>query len=219
MRHIVIMKIEDSDCARSLRSPEAVALRKGMLREPHIAPLTDFVTKLRGTHPDWEFPDFDPLDGGSNADILFLFEKPGPMTSAGGTGSGFISRNNDDPTAEATFGFMKEAGLSRKRTVTWNVIPGWNGTRRVTTTELREGIDALKGLIPLLPELRTIILVGQKAQRARSLVEPLGLRIFVSAHPSPLVRASQPDVWRAIPSIWAQAGALAKPAGMVGSPS
>jgi hypothetical protein len=165
-------------------------------------------------HPDWEFPDFDPLDGGTNADMLFLFEKPGPMTSAGGAGSGFISRNNDDPTAEATFDCMKEAGLSglsRKRTVTWNVIPGWNGTRKVTTTELREGIDALKGLLALLPKRGTIIPVGRKAERARPLVEALGLRIFVSAHPSPLVRASQPDVWRAIPSIWAQAGALPSP--------
>jgi uracil-DNA glycosylase len=207
MRSITIMKTDDSDCARSLRSPEAVALHRLMLHEPHIAPLADFVEKLRRAHPAWEFPDFDPLDGGSNADILFLFEKPGRMTSAGGTGSGFISRNNDDPTAEATFGFMKEAGLSRKRTVTWNIVPGWNGTRSVTTAELRAGVDALKGLLPLLPKLRTIILVGQKAQRATSLVKSLGLRILVSAHPSPLVRASQPDVWRAIPSIWAQATA------------
>jgi len=28
------------------------------------------------------------------------------MTSVGGNGSGFISRNNDDPTAEATFWFQ-----------------------------------------------------------------------------------------------------------------
>jgi Uracil DNA glycosylase superfamily len=199
------METDDSDCARSLRSPEAVARRRLMLREPHVAPLTSFVEKLREAHPAWEFPDFDPLDGGSNADILFLFEKPGPMTSLGGKGSGFISRNNNDPTAEATFSFMKEAGLPRKRTVTWNVVPGWNGTRNITTMELREGVDALNGLLPLIAKLRTIILVGQKAQRAKPLVERLGLQILVSAHPSPLVRASQPDVWRAIPSVWAQA--------------
>ena len=202
------MKFDNTDCARSLRSADAVAHRKGMLHERHIAELTDFVAKLRRAHLDWEFPDFDPLDGGRSADMLFLFEKPGPKTSAGGTGSGFISRNNDDPTAEATFNFMKEAGLSRQRTVIWNVIPGWNGKRKITTTELREGTVALSGLLPLLPNLRTIILVGKSAQRARPLVEPMGLRIFVSAHPSPLVRASQPDVWRAIPSIWAQAGTL-----------
>jgi gluconolactonase len=46
-----------------------------------------------------------------------------------------------------------------------------------------------------------------EAQRAAPLLEPLGLRMFTSAHPSPLVRASQPDAWRAIPSVWARARA------------
>jgi hypothetical protein len=179
-----------------------------MLHAPHVVALTHFVERLRKEHPAWEFPDFDPLDGGLNAEILFLFEKPGSMTSAAGKGSGFISRNNDDPTAEATFGFMIDAGLARERTAIWNVVPGWNKTRKVTTAELRSGVDAIKGLISLLPKLTTIVLVGQKAQRATSLVRSLGLQILVSAHPSPLVRASQPDVWRAIPSIWAQAASL-----------
>jgi hypothetical protein len=160
-------EVIDSDCARSLRSPEAAALRKEMLREPDMAPLADFAAKLRRTSPVREFPDFDPLDGGTNADILFLFEKPGPMTSARRKGSGFISRNNDDPTAEKIFSFMKEAGLPRNRTIIWNVIPGWNGTRRIMAAEHKAGVDSLvKDLIPLLPKLRTIVLVGKKAQAA-----------------------------------------------------
>jgi hypothetical protein len=38
---------------------------------------------------------FDPLDGGSAAEILFLLEKPGPRTSSTGKriGSGFNSRH------------------------------------------------------------------------------------------------------------------------------
>jgi hypothetical protein len=53
------------------------------------------------------------LDGGINAKVLFLFAKPGPKTSQLGGGSGFISRNNDDPTAQAVFDLMNEAGLPR----------------------------------------------------------------------------------------------------------
>ena len=176
-----------------------------MLHEPHIAPLADYAEKLRAAYPAWEFPDFDPLDGGVNADLLFLLEKPGPRTLAGGKGSGFISRDNDNPTAEAIFAFMKEAGLARGCTVIWNVVPGWNGTLQVTTAELLAGLDALKSLLPLLPKLRTVVLVGQRAQRAAPLVKPLGLKILASAHPSPQVRASQIEVWRRIPLIWAQA--------------
>ena len=192
--------------ARSLRSSENIAERGKLLAEAHMAALARFVTELRVAEPSKEFPDFDPLDGGTGADILFLFEKPGPMTSAAGFGSGFISRDNDDPTAEATFGFMIQAGLPRRRTITWNVIPGWNGTRKVTAQELHDGVASLAELLQLLPRLRTVVLVGKRAERAKSLIEHLKLRVLVSAHPSPLVRASRPDVWRAIPILWAQAG-------------
>ena len=111
-----------------------------MLAAPHTAPLAAYVAALRRAHPGWEIPDFDPLDGGARADILFLLEKPGPMTSLSGKGSGFVSRNSDDPTAQAIFGFMQEAGLPRERTIRWNVIPGWNGTLKITAGELRAGI-------------------------------------------------------------------------------
>ena len=196
---------DDSDSPRSLRSPDAVAHRRQLLHQPHIAPLAAYVETLRAAHPALEFPDFDPLDGGSDADLLFLLEKPGPMTSARAKGSGFVSRNNNDPTAEATFNFMKQAGLARRRTVIWNVIPGWNGTLRIAPAELLAGMQALKGLLALLPRLRTVILVGQKAQRAAPLIEPLGLRILHSAHPSPQVRAARPELWYRIPGIWSQA--------------
>lgn len=128
------------------------------------------------------------------------------MTSAGGRESGFISRNNDDPTAEATFDFMIKAGLPRSRTITWNVVHRWNGTRKVTAAELHTGVASFRTLLPLLPKLTTAVLVGQKAQRAKALIEPLGLRVLTSPHPSPLVRASQPEAWRSIPPAWAAAG-------------
>jgi hypothetical protein len=73
--------IEYHDTPRAFRQPEFVAVRRRMLREPHIVPLTAYVESLRAKHPDWEFQDFDPMDGGVDADMLFLLEKPGPMTS------------------------------------------------------------------------------------------------------------------------------------------
>lgn len=73
------MTILIEDVPRSLRSPEAIALRRQMLVEPHVAPLARYVDSLRAKHPTWEFQDFDPMDGGVEADILFLLEKPGPM--------------------------------------------------------------------------------------------------------------------------------------------
>ncbi|WP_321891996.1 uracil-DNA glycosylase [Paraburkholderia tropica] len=193
---------------RSFKHPEAIAQRHAMLNAPHVAPLTAYVESLRKKHPTWEFQDFDPADGGVEADMLFLFEKPGPMTSSTGKrqGSGFISRNNDDLTAEATFSFMAEANIDRKRTVTWNVVPGWNGTIKISSTECREGLDELKNLVGLLPLLRTVVLVGRKAGKAEAFMRSMGLRVFTSAHPSPKVRSINRAMWERIPKQWAEAG-------------
>src|SRR5216684_534625 len=100
----------DDDAPRSMRNAGVRKRRKLMLDLPHIARLTAYAAKLR-ERGSVEVPEFDPLDGGVDARVLFLFEKPGPMTAELGrrTGSGFISRNNDDATAEATFYFMQQA--------------------------------------------------------------------------------------------------------------
>jgi uracil-DNA glycosylase len=125
--------------------------------------------------------------------------------TASNSGSGFISRNNDDPSAEATFAFMQRAGIPRKLTVTWNVIPWWNGTRKVTKKELRDGVDSVRELIALLPLLRAAVLVGRNAAKAIPYLRSgTALALFTSAHPSPLVRAKYPERWNAISSQWAE---------------
>ncbi len=197
--------MEGPEVPRALRGPDARSLRRRLLEAPHMRPLNEYVAGLR-KRPGVEVPDFDPLDGGVDACILFLFEKPGRMTVDDGRGSGFISRDNDDPTAEHTFRFMRKARIPRKRTVTWNVIPWWNGTRKVTDAELREGAEETRRLTGLLPRLRAVVFVGEKASRARPHLENTSLAFFSSRHPSPIVRATRPDEWCAIPSDWAEAG-------------
>lgn len=179
-----------------------------MLGLPHIAPLVAYVAGLHERYgAGWEFPSFDPLDGGIEADMLFLLEKPGPMTSPEHEriGSGFISRDNNDPTAAATFGFMRDAKIDRCRTVLWNTIPGWNKTIKIARGERERGIAELPGLLKLLPRVRTVVLVGRQAQRAERDLQATGLRVFKSAHPSMQVRNKYPDVWRRIPDQWAEA--------------
>ncbi len=171
-----------------------------MLGLPHIAPLADYVAGLRS---GGQVPDFDPLDGGIEARILFLLEKPGPMTDPirpGRTGSGFVSRNTDDPTAVATFAFMRQAGIPRAATVIWNAIPWWNGRIAFTAAERTLGLRELAELRALLPRLRTAVLVGRTAGTARPLLG--GVHVFESAHPSPQVRAGNRALWDAIPGIW-----------------
>jgi hypothetical protein len=191
-----------SEGARALRDVAEQGRRRAMLADAHIAPLAGFVASLR---QEWPFvPDFDPLDGGVGADILFLFEKPGPKT-APPKGSGFISRDNDDPTAETTKTFMECAGIDRKRTLIWNTVPAWNRTITIRSGEVRAGLLSLARLLPLLPKLRTVVLAGRKAERAEPILDERGLKIVRSVHPSARVRNTMRHKWESIPNEWAKA--------------
>ena len=167
-----------------------------MLHAPHLAALTEVVGTLR-QHGD--LPDFDPLDGGVEAEALFLLEKPGPTTLGG---SGLVSRDNDNATAEAIATFSAEAGFDRRRTALWNAVPWWNGTVKVTGREIASGLAALPPVLDCLDRLRVAVLVGRTASRAAPLLASRGLALFRSAHPSPNVRAGYPALWRAIPDHW-----------------
>ncbi|MBS1857279.1 MAG: uracil-DNA glycosylase [Acidobacteria bacterium] len=189
---------------RSTRDPCVRQQRKQMLHLPHMIKLTEFAADLRNRGLG-VVPDFDPLDGGVGAQILFLFEKPGPMTAEARGGLGFISRNNDDPTAEATFNFMAQAGIPRKLTVIWNVVPWWNDTRKVTGAELAAGVACVRELMAHLPSLASVVMVGTRAARARPFLESTGLVLFRSPHPSPLVRTGAREKWNSIPGEWSKA--------------
>jgi hypothetical protein len=177
------------DVPKLLGDPTARTARQAELYEPHIAPLTEFVEKLRaevGAHGS--IPNFDPWDGGIDAEILFLLEAPGARALF----SGFISRNNPDESAKNFFELNRDAEIPRKRTVTWNIVPWYIGTgrriRAAAKTDTDAGIRALTRVLDLLPKLRATVLMGRKAERASELLAQLrpAVRVFKSPHPSPL---------------------------------
>lgn len=170
-----------------------------------MAPLAEYCQQLREANRG-TVPDFDPFDGGTAAEILFLMEKPGRMTDsdgiAGRVGSGFISRDNDDQTAEAILRFMEQAAIPRNQSILWNTIPWWNGTRKVSAEELSAGIERLAELLSLLPNIKAVVGVGAKSRKAQPLFKSRALPFISSAHPSPINRASRRAVWEKIPDQW-----------------
>jgi len=177
------------DLPKMLGNSEATKERLNQIELPHMVPLTEFVRKLRSRMgSDSTIPYFDPWDGGINAEVLFLLEAPGPKARD----SGFISRNNPDETAKNFYELNVEAGIDRKRTAVWNVVPWYIGSgsriRAANSSDIEEGIQSLGELIRLLPKLRAIVLVGRKAQRAKSTIANVAprLTVFSCPHPSPL---------------------------------
>ncbi|WP_181147635.1 uracil-DNA glycosylase [Ensifer aridi] len=188
-----------------MASEEIRAARRAMLHEPHIAPLIAFCERLEKDGLG-EVPRFDPLDGGVKARVLYLLEKPGPKTSpAGKAGSGFISRDNDDPSAAHSFEFHLQSGLPRSDSLLWNVIPWWDGQIAFTNAHRRLGIERLHEMLALLNRLDTIVLVGGTAHKAESALAGSGLRILKSWHPSMRVKNSFPDKFASIAEVWKEA--------------
>ena len=182
------------------------ARRQALLAAPHVAPLADLARALARERRDTIVPMPDPLDGGVQASVLFLLEKPSRLAS----GSRFISRDNASNGARTLRALMDQAGVPRGEALIWNAVPWWNGTAAVTGEEQRAGAGALDRLLALMPRLRSVALVGRKAERVWSLSGRAAVPVFVSAHPSANVRAAFPDRWAAIPGVWAEAWRAAR---------
>jgi len=177
------------DVPKSLANLAACTARREALSLPRVAPLAAFAHRLRQqTGHAAGVPDFDPMDGGVEAECLFLLEAPGGKAK----GSGFVSRNNPDETAKNFLMLNQEAALHRERTITWNVVPWYVGSgtkiRPVTRSDIKSAESCLNELLGLLPALRVVVLVGRKAQLARPCIERLlpHCRLFECPHPSPL---------------------------------
>jgi uracil-DNA glycosylase len=178
-----------SDYRKSLGDSEIRVARRKLLHAPHVAPLTAFVGELRQEIGSvGQVPDFDPWDGGVRAECLFLLEAPG----AKAVSSGFVSRNNPDQTAKTFFELNQEAGIPRSRTVTWNIVPWYISSetriRAAKLADIGQALPSFERLLGLLSELRIVVLIGRKAERAKPVIERIrpDLPIRVAPHPSPL---------------------------------
>ncbi len=161
--------------------------KRTALFEMHMEPLTAFVQQLRQERPPEQcIPDFDPDDGGTEAEVLFVLEAPGPRAKE----SGFVSRDNPDQTAGNLKAYLEEAGISRKQSLVWNIVPWYLGNgktiRAATSVDIQAGSVYLERLLALLPHLKAVVLVGRKAQSAfkrGGLITALPL--YETYHPSP----------------------------------
>jgi hypothetical protein len=116
--------------------------------------------------PDTVIPDFDPADAGVNARVMLLLEAPGPKTVRQWGGSGFISSDNNDVTAENAWRARDAAGLD-KNTVAWNIVPWLLGRANVhpNVGQLGQGARELRQLLPIFTDLQCVVLCGKKAEK------------------------------------------------------
>jgi len=157
---------------RALRAPGEVSDRLNLLHSsPTASSLTDWVEGLIATRSaaglPAEVPYVDPLDAGSEARVLIILEAPGPMTNAFNPvpGSGFISSDNDDATAENLWRARTQSGLV-DGVLIWNAVPWYLGptNRKPRVAEKAVGGEILRELTRMLPELHTVVPLGDHAK-------------------------------------------------------
>jgi len=93
---------------------------------------------------------------------------------------------------------LDAAGLPRTTTLLWNIVPWYVGSeekiRAVKKSDITTAIPFLKELINFLPNLKAIVLVGRKAQNAKSqIIQLTSARLFESHHPSQQVMNRWPE--------------------------
>jgi uracil-DNA glycosylase len=178
-----------TDAPRTNRDPVELARKRSLLELPHMSPLTTHVARVRAERGADRVPDFDPTEAGIRAPILLLLEAPGGKATRERGGSGFISPDNNDGTAENMWWLLREAGIDRGRDVaTWNVVPWYIGSDRkirpAKSADLIEGRPYIEELISLLPKLRVVVLIGQQATLGWSRLK-IDLPTIQAPHPSP----------------------------------
>lgn len=181
--------LDDEHC------PGVLAERRARRYAGAVGPLNRWVDGLRPTTRE-RVPYFDPAAAGDGAHVLVLLQDPSARAA---TGSGFVSRHNNDPTAHNAYRAAERAGLSYDVSLFWNVVPWWvadparRAPGRTLASEAVRARPHLARLFGLLdPAPRTIVVAGRHAARAWAhlvrdgLPEPVrDATVLHCPHPSP----------------------------------
>jgi hypothetical protein len=134
------------------------------VRAPHVAPINALVDELNDPSGRGWVPYVSPDYGGVDARVLNICQAPGPKTHRRNDGSGFLSPENDDRTADRFATLLDGAGIPVGETLSWNACPWYIYPRTPRAAELEAGVEPLRRLLGLLPGLRVVMLHGGEAQ-------------------------------------------------------
>jgi hypothetical protein len=197
------------DAPYALKYEDARQRQRAMLSQPHVKPLFEYLNAVRTARGNGVFiPEFDPLDGGIHAKALFLFASP----SAGPEESGFISRENPDPSALNVRALFENAGISRKDTMLWNVVP-WAMDREVSKGDVADALPYHSPLLKRMDQLnlKVVVLLGLNAQKALPELKTLTkAEIKTTWMPSPRVFNTSPQKREEVQELFNEVARLLK---------
>jgi len=149
--------------------PDYRRSQEAALAEERMLPFVEFTSRLRAEHPELPgLPDIAPHYDPLSARVLSLSSNPGPR-AGGEKGSGFLSVENDDASAERLLQVYSSAGLASDHVVPWNAFPWYVHDRMpdgLPQHYIEEGVHALHRLLELCPNVVSIVAHGGDAHRS-----------------------------------------------------
>ncbi|MFC5061967.1 uracil-DNA glycosylase [Actinomycetospora atypica] len=170
-----------------MRQPAFRAQQARDRYDPHVRAINVLIDELIGRDERGWMPHVAPVHGGVHARVLTVLRDPGKKTLVDG-GSGFLCVENDDDTARTQKELMAGAGVTAAEMTPWNAYP-WYINAKPAALQLEAGVEPLRRLLELLPDLRVVLLQGGEAHdvwRRFSRRHPdrgQGLEVIETYHP------------------------------------
>ncbi|PRY70497.1 hypothetical protein B0I08_101633 [Glaciihabitans tibetensis] len=139
---------------------------------PQVREVNQLCDALMAEKPDSTVPYIAPHHNAANARILSLYSNPGPARRPSPQ-PGFLSGENDDPSAERMSQIYTTVGLSDADVMPWNSYP-WNVHESypngLPPQLVVDGLGPLKRMLELHPKIRAVVAHGSDAQRSMKLL-------------------------------------------------
>ncbi|RNE64208.1 uracil-DNA glycosylase [Cryobacterium tepidiphilum] len=181
---------------RRMADPTFLAQQRGMIYAPQVKAINELCDQLMKELTRFKVPYVAPHYNAETARILALSSNPGPQ-AGGEKGSGFLSIENNDGSAERMGDIWNSVGLSDADVLPWNAYP-WHvhesHPNGLTTELIDAGLEPLKRVLELYPRISAVIAHGGDAHRSMrrfvrkndfaSFVHERGIRVWETRHTS-----------------------------------
>jgi hypothetical protein len=146
-----------------MEDPRFRAEQLGDLYAPHVKAVNKLVDELRVDADRW-MPHLAPMHAGVLARLLVIGPDPGPNLDRGRAYEALLSVEDDNAAAARIGALLKRARIDPAEVTLWNAYP-WYTAGDLAAGDVRAGLEPLRRLVELLPELEVVVLLGTAAER------------------------------------------------------
>lgn len=132
--------------------------------DPNIEDVNRLCDTLSEMKPDFGVPYIDPVHDVDTCKIVSLFSSPGAELP-----SGFVSFENDDPSAIRAASIYDAVGILPEQVMPWNAYPWYlpeGKERALSMDQIADGVKPLLSFLQQVPRASALVAHGADAHKA-----------------------------------------------------